>query len=304
MPDHRPFSPLNVKDQPLVSLLMPSYNSEEFIGEAIESVIASTYQNWELIVVDDLSKDRTLEIARSYEAKDSRIKVYLNEKNEGDYPNRNVAASYAKGKYIKYIDHDDAIYYWGLEVEVEMMERFPEAGYGLDSIAQDDEQIFPYMLSPEETYRQHYLEKRGLFDKAPTSCIINREVFIKEGEFAPIKSSGDYDMWHRLSMKYPLVVMPHGIIWSRYHAGSESAKTFISYSRLYQYQAIARRSLENPQCPLPEMVKGKLINKVRLIQVKLITKCLLHLRFDELKAIKKWEPLSLGRMLWLQLIGR
>src|SRR3982751_631540 len=121
---------------PLVSVLMTSYNREKYIGFAIESVMASTYQNWELIVVDDCSTDKTLQIAREYEKKDKRIRVYLNEKNLGDYPNRNKAASYANGKYIKYIDADDAIYYWGLQVEIEMMERFPEAAYGLDSIEQ------------------------------------------------------------------------------------------------------------------------------------------------------------------------
>ena len=86
--------------QPLVSVLMTSYNRENYIAEAIESVLASTYKNFELIIVDDRSKDRTVEIARSYESKDDRVKVYINEKNLGDYPNRNKAASYAKGFYI------------------------------------------------------------------------------------------------------------------------------------------------------------------------------------------------------------
>ena len=88
--------------QALVSVLMTSFNRDKYIAEAIDSVLASTYQNWELIIVDDCSKDKTVEIAKSYEAKDNRIKVYVNKKNLGDYPNRNKAASYAKGKYIKY----------------------------------------------------------------------------------------------------------------------------------------------------------------------------------------------------------
>ena len=89
---------------PLVSVLMTAYNREKYIAEAIESVLASTYSNLELIIVDDCSKDNTLQIATNYQAKDDRIKVYKNEKNLGDYPNRNKAASYAKGKYLKYVD--------------------------------------------------------------------------------------------------------------------------------------------------------------------------------------------------------
>src|SRR5438309_1057271 len=99
---------------PLVSILMTSYNRERYIAEAIESALKSTYTEFELIIVDDGSKDRTVEIARSFESKDKRVKVYVNEHNLGDYPNRNRAAGYATGKYIKYLDADDMIYPWGL----------------------------------------------------------------------------------------------------------------------------------------------------------------------------------------------
>ena len=64
----------------LISVLMTVYNREKYIAEAIESVINSSYQNWELIIVDDQSKDRSVEIARCY-GKDDRIKVYINEKS-------------------------------------------------------------------------------------------------------------------------------------------------------------------------------------------------------------------------------
>src|SRR5688572_26575631 len=123
-------------DRPLVSVLMTAYNREKYIAESIESVLRSTYIHFELIIVDDASKDRTVEIARSY--KDPRIQVYVNEKNLGDYPNRNRAASYASGKYIKYLDADDIIYYYGLGVMVEYIERFPKAGFALASIVSNE----------------------------------------------------------------------------------------------------------------------------------------------------------------------
>jgi len=102
-------------DKPLVSILMVTYNHEKFISEFIESILASTYQNWELIIVDDGSIDSTVEIAKSYEEKDKRINVYINETNLGDYPNRNKAASYANGKYLKYLDTDDLIHPYRFE---------------------------------------------------------------------------------------------------------------------------------------------------------------------------------------------
>ena len=116
--------------KPLASVLMTAYNREDFIAEAIESVIASTYENWELIIVDDQSKDRTVEIIKKYVALDERIKLYVNDINLGDYSNRNKAASYARGKYIKYVDSDDIIYPHCLQVMIASMEKFPIACIG------------------------------------------------------------------------------------------------------------------------------------------------------------------------------
>ncbi len=76
---------------------MTTYNREKYLVQAVESVLASTYENFELIIVDDQSKDRSLAIAQELAAKDTRIRVVLNEKNMGDYPNRNKAASLRRG---------------------------------------------------------------------------------------------------------------------------------------------------------------------------------------------------------------
>jgi glycosyltransferase involved in cell wall biosynthesis len=94
----------------LASILMTSYNRQQFLAEAIESVLASTYQNWELIIVDDCSKDNTVAIARTYALNDSRIKVFKNEINLGDYSNRNKFISFAKVEYIMFCDSDDKLF--------------------------------------------------------------------------------------------------------------------------------------------------------------------------------------------------
>ena len=91
----------------LVSIIMPLYNCEQFISEAIESVIVQTYQNWELLVVDDKSTDNSLDIVKSYLQKDNRIKLIALKKNEGVAVARNMAIKEAKGKYIAFLDSDD-----------------------------------------------------------------------------------------------------------------------------------------------------------------------------------------------------
>ena len=124
------------KTLPLVSVLMTAYNRANYIALAIQSVLNSTYTNFELIIVDDRSSDNTLEIAKQFGITDDRIKIYSNEINLGDYPNRNKAAGYASGKYLKYVDADDYIYPFGLEILVTSMENFPDAAWGLCSIQQ------------------------------------------------------------------------------------------------------------------------------------------------------------------------
>ena len=137
---------------PKISILTTVYNREKYLAACIDSVLASTYQDWELIIVDDVSTDISVAIARAYEQKDVRIKVYVNDKNLGDYPNRNKAASYAKGKYLKYLDADDIIYPHGLEIMVHTMEQFPEAGLGISQKVAEDIKPYPFLMDPKETF--------------------------------------------------------------------------------------------------------------------------------------------------------
>ncbi len=240
--------------QPLVSVLMTVYNREKYISQAIESIAKSTYQNWELIIVDDQSKDRSVEIAQSYAINDKRIRVYVNEENLGDYPNRNKAASYALGKYIKYVDADDMIYPYGIEQLVYYMEQFPNAGYGLCSLEQDKEKIFPFQLDPTAAYQRHYF-KTPLFHKAPLSAIIKKEVFDKVGGFTGKRMLGDFEMWHILSQHYPVVLMPHGIAWYRVHDEQEMSLHRSDPMEPFKYLLIAKELVVSDKCPLNKKEK-------------------------------------------------
>lgn len=93
--------------QPLVSVIMPAYNAEKYIGEAIASVCAQTYENWELLILDDGSGDRTAEIAQAYAQLDARIRVLRNPQNMGAAKTRNRGFDIAKGEWIALLDSDD-----------------------------------------------------------------------------------------------------------------------------------------------------------------------------------------------------
>ncbi len=97
-----------MSSQPLISICIPAYNAEKFINETLESILNQTYQNLEIIITDDCSKDQTVSIINSFS--DKRIKFYQNEKNLGVEGNWNKALQQATGKYCKMMGADDILY--------------------------------------------------------------------------------------------------------------------------------------------------------------------------------------------------
>lgn len=96
--------------EPLVSIIMPLYNCEKYLSEAIESILEQSYLNWELLIVDDCSTDSSFAIAKSYAKKDNRIQVFINDSvKHGPGSTRNYGMDRIKGKYTYFIDSDDWI---------------------------------------------------------------------------------------------------------------------------------------------------------------------------------------------------
>lgn len=282
-------------NSPVVSVLMTAYNREKYIGAAIESILSQTFDNWELIVTDDCSKDSTVSIVKEYAAKDARIKLYINEQNLGDYPNRNKAASYASGKYLKYLDADDLLYPWSLECLVSMMESNPEAKWGLCSIESQDK-IFPILLSPEEAYRQHYF-KKSIFHKAPLSSIIHRDAFQEVGGFTGKQHLGDFEMWHILARKYPVLLMPQGMAWYRTHDDQQMNDNRTDPFVTFKYQAITLELVNRKDCPLSINEKKIITDRTMRCIVRSIVRQLIKLNFIKAIQMKQYSKLSTSNLL-------
>lgn len=109
-----------MEQMPLVSVIMPAYNVEKYIEEAIQSVIVQSYTNWELLVIDDGSTDKTLEIVQKMAEKDNRIFLIKNEKNMGVARTRNRGFELCKGEYIALLDSDDLWHAEKLEKQVNL----------------------------------------------------------------------------------------------------------------------------------------------------------------------------------------
>lgn len=255
--------------QPLVSVLMTAYNREKYIAEAIESVMTSTYQYWELIIVDDHSADKTVEIARKYELLDARIKVYVNESNLGDYPNRNKAASYARGKYLKYVDSDDTIYPDCLSIMVEAMEKFPAAGLGLSRSKVIRDGPYPSQISSREAYIEHYLGK-GLFTCGPLGAIILKEAFDRELGFSEERYLGDTEFWLRIGAKRPVVKIRPGLVSWRTHEGQEYKLGVESGYYAEKGFFVEVKMLETGHCPLEPELRSKALARLKQHHARLI----------------------------------
>jgi len=241
--------------QPIVSVLMTAFNREQFIKEAIESVLASSLTDFELIITDDCSTDRTYEVAKAYELSDARVRVFSNEKNLKDYPNRNMAATYARGKYIKYLDSDDKIFKEGLLYCVQAMEQFPEAAIGMQFSQKEFGVENPVSWSPGKIIDHHFFV-RGCLNIGPSGCIIKREIFCEVGGFDPgfgVASDNFFNI--TLAAKYPVVLLPQSFFFYRIHEGQEKKDKEGYLKNNYQY---LKRLVTTVDLPISSMKKSKL----------------------------------------------
>lgn len=234
---------------PTVSVLMTAYNREQFIADAIESVLAQTFADWELIISDDCSSDRTVEIARSYEARDSRIHVVVNDENVGQFPNRNRTAELATGRFIKFHDSDDLLYPHCLEIMTSLLTANPDASFALHPGAREWEGApCPMLLSPRQCYEREYLGY-GMFHVGPAAALFRRDAFARLRGFESLGLASDYAFWLRACKTESVLLVPGSLIWYRLHPGQE----FASPEAEIHYAAAAShgwRALQSPDCPM------------------------------------------------------
>jgi glycosyltransferase involved in cell wall biosynthesis len=242
---------------PLLSVLMTSFNREQYIAEAIDSVLESTYTNFELIIVDDGSKDKTVSIAQSYAAKDPRVSVYINEQNLGDYKNRNQAAAYARGEFMMYVDSDDKILKDGFERCINAMLQYPKAGWGMQ--LHGDEGV-PFFLDPQQAIAQHFFQKPFLMI-GPGGTILRRSFFESVGKY-PEKYGPANDMYFNLKATAAagVLLLPFTFNFYRLHEGQEQNN---KYSYLYNNYNYLRDAVNNLNLPLTITQKDWIQNKNR-----------------------------------------
>ena len=177
----------------LVSIIMPSYNAARFIGESINSVLLQTYSNWELLIVDDCSKDNSVEVVRKFANIDKRVVLFSLEKNVGAAAARNVAIEHAQGQYIAFLDSDDVWDEYKLEKQLAFMKQYSYAFtfsnyYVMEENGKKTENI---VKVPSSLSYHQYLRNTII---GCLTVIIDRQ---QTGDFKMplIKSSHDVALW-------------------------------------------------------------------------------------------------------------
>lgn len=162
----------------LISIIMAAYNAEKTIEQAINSVLSQTYTNFELLVVNDCSTDRTAELVKSIAAKDSRVRLISNVKNSGVSYTRKHGLEEAKGSWISILDSDDAWAPEKLEKQIDLQRRTNADLLFTGSAFMDSEghPIDWYLRAPSEvTYRQ--LLKQNVLSNS--SALVRKELYAK-----------------------------------------------------------------------------------------------------------------------------
>nr|WP_286775609.1 glycosyltransferase family 2 protein [[Pseudomonas] sp. BICA1-14] len=208
---------MNEFEMPTVTVVTPSYNAEKLIGRTIQSVLDQTWQNWELLIVDDCSKDATREIVAAYAAKDTRIRLIALEKNCGaPAAPRNIAVREAKARWVAFLDADDI---WHPE-KLSLQLRAAEANSGcfLSSQMKDfrDDSSLSFPPVSEAPVGMVTFSQQRLKGRIPTSgVLVTRELMLKFpfNEDIRYRAVEDYDCWLRIlrsgivhwKVKYPLL---------------------------------------------------------------------------------------------------
>ena len=182
----------------LISIIMPSFNTGKYITETIESVLAQSYKNWELIIVDDCSSDNTDEIVSTY-LSDNRIHYLKNEKNSGAAFSRNIALRKAKGKWIAFLDSDDLWMPEKLEKQLSFMKSngyfFSYTDY--EEIDVNGKQTGVRVTGPRK------VTKTGMYNYCWLGCLTVMYDADKIGliQIENIKKNNDYAMWLKVCHK-------------------------------------------------------------------------------------------------------
>jgi len=232
---------------PLISVIMSVYNSEKYLVRAIESILYQTFPDFEFIVIDDGSTDRSLEIMQAYAKQDDRLRIIVNENNQGLARSLNIGIANAKGEFIARMDADDISFPDRLQKQLSFLLAHPEImilGGSQVFIDHDGKETYALSFSNQQSVlRWNMLLGNGLIVSHPT-VMIRREFLITIGGYSDLKAAQDFEIWTRLFNEkvLPIRNLDDVILYYRKHS-----QTITSSNRSLQEETavkIRRQKIE------------------------------------------------------------
>lgn len=185
-----------LKDELLISVIMPAYNCEKYIEDAIKSVLAQTYKGWELIVIDDGSQDGTATIVEELAYKDSRIRKYKNTQNMGVSATRNRGISLARGEWIAFLDSDDMWEKIKLHKQVDFVKKSnAEFIFTGNSYINESGNYFKNITEVPEIVSYKKLRNHNVI---PCSSVLIKKKYFKNIKMEKDDMHEDYAVWLRI----------------------------------------------------------------------------------------------------------
>lgn len=250
----------------LVSIIMPSYNTAQYIEKTIKSVLDQTYTNWELIIVDDCSTDNTDEVVKNY-LTDKRIKYLKNEQNSGAAVSRNRALREAKGQWIAFLDSDDLWMPEKLEKQIRFMK---ENGYffsytDYEEINAEGNMTGVFVTGPKK------ITRTGMYNYCWPGCLTVMYDATKVGliQISDIKKNNDYAMWLKVCKKADCYLLDECL--GQYRKGrvgsvsTHSIKTMIGWHYRLFHEAEKRSALVSDIFTLRNLFWG-VLKKIRYVK--------------------------------------
>lgn len=209
----------------LISVIMPCYNAETYVTEAIQSVLEQTYPNIELVVVDDGSTDRSKDILKKL---GDRI-LFLEQANQGPYPARNLGLKHAKGEFVAFLDADD---WWRrdcLEQLQAALAMHPDAALaycGWQNVGLSGPRGNPYVPPDYEVAEKLEYFLRAAAPWPIHAALVRRSALDAAGGFdTHWKTCMDYDLWLRIGARHKVVRVPEVLAFYRFHHAGQITST-------------------------------------------------------------------------------
>lgn len=250
-----------------ITVLMPVYNGERFVREAIDSILAQTYPYFEFLIINDGSTDSTPEILDAFAARDERLRV-IHQANIDQPATLNRGLAEARHDWVAIIDHDDVSRPQRLERQVQAIRQSPEARvvgtYGVE-ITSEGVQLGQIAIGP--TTAGDYRARRSRNEWMSfihSSVIMHRSTVLALGGYrAEFGSAADSDLWSRVADDHPVMVVPEYLVEYRVHVASMSFERFFEQQRMVRWiracqDARRHHSTEPTLTELAESERGQL----------------------------------------------